>query len=370
MTASAWSTVPDPATVWSSTDRALEMARAVLGSVDAPVGLTPKELVWRKNKARLYRYTRTVPATHRTPIFLVLPLINRAYILDLRPGASFVEFLLGEGHDVFLIDWGTPGDEDRALDVSTLVTRYLPRAAKAIQKATGQDGMTVLGYCIGGALATCFAALHPEMTRNLILLTAPIDFSDAGQFGRMTAREVFPVDSVTDTFPIVPGQLPDVGTKLLDPKASYVGTYRQLWDKLADPNIRRSRLAGDVSLGERQRPVRRRRVPPVDRRVLPGEPPGARHARDGRSAGPPGGHPLPGPQHRGQPGSDRAAARRRASITSRVGSEDSSEIVIEGGHVGIVVGRTASQNLWPRVGAWLSRARLTASRRTDVGSSG
>ena len=55
--------------------------------------------------------------------------------------------------------------------------------------------MTVLGYCIGGALATCFAALHPEVTRNLVLLTAPLDFSDAGQFGRMTARGVFPIDS-------------------------------------------------------------------------------------------------------------------------------------------------------------------------------
>ena len=54
--------------------------------------------------------------------------------------------------------------------------------------------MTVLGYCIGGALATCFAALHPEATRNLVLLTAPLDFSDAGQFGRMTARGVFPIE--------------------------------------------------------------------------------------------------------------------------------------------------------------------------------
>ena len=45
------------------------------------------------------------------------------------------------------------------------------------------------------------------------------------------------VDSVTDTFPVVPGQMPDIGTKLLDPRASYVGTYRQLWDKLADPKF-------------------------------------------------------------------------------------------------------------------------------------
>src|SRR6476661_362893 len=137
MTAAAPAAFPEAANLWTSADRALEMARVVLGSMDAPVGLTPKELVWRKNKARLYHYVRSEPATQRTPIFLVLPLINRAYILDLRPGASFVEFLLGDGFDVFLIDWGTPGDEDRALDVSTLVTRYLPRAAKAIRSDDG-----------------------------------------------------------------------------------------------------------------------------------------------------------------------------------------------------------------------------------------
>ena len=87
--------------------------------------------------------------------------------------------------------------------------------------------MTVLGYCIGGTLATCFAALYPEVTRNLVLLTAPLDFSDAGQFGRMTARGIFPIERLTDTFPTVPGQLPDIGTKLLNPMASYLGTYRE-----------------------------------------------------------------------------------------------------------------------------------------------
>ncbi len=65
--------------------------------------------------------------------------------------------------------------------------------------------MTVLGYCIGGALATCFAALHPDVARNLVLLTAPLDFADAGQFGRMTARGVFPIDLLTDTYPTIPG---------------------------------------------------------------------------------------------------------------------------------------------------------------------
>ena len=97
MTASGCTMMPDPATVWSSTDRALEMARAVLGSVDAPVGLTPKELVWRKNKARLYRYTRSEPAMHKTPIFPVLPPITRAYPLHLPPAAPLAASLPAPG---------------------------------------------------------------------------------------------------------------------------------------------------------------------------------------------------------------------------------------------------------------------------------
>jgi polyhydroxyalkanoate synthase subunit PhaC len=353
MTTSPQPTWSDPKALWASNDRALEMARAILGSVDAPVGLSPKELVWRKNKARLYRYVRAEPATHRTPIFLVLPLINRAYILDLRPGASFVEFLLDQGFDVFLIDWGTPGDEDRALDVTTLVTRYLPRAAKAIQRATGTDQMTVLGYCIGGALATCFAALHPEVVRNLVLLTAPLDFSDAGQFGRMTARGNFPIERLTDTFPTVPGQLPDIGSKLLNPTASYVGTYRQLWDKLDDPTFdvrgwqAMYRWVNDsvpfAGAAFRQWVVEFYQENRLARNKL---------EMDGR---PVRMADIHCPVLNIAASRDPIAPRPTTSVvTERVSSKDASEIVIEGGHVGIVVGRTASQNLWPRVGVWLS----------------
>jgi len=85
-------------------DRSVDMLHAVLSARDAPVGQTPKHVVWRKNKAALYRYDRETPAAHRTPVFLMLPLINRAYILDLLLGASFVEHLLEQGFDVFMID--------------------------------------------------------------------------------------------------------------------------------------------------------------------------------------------------------------------------------------------------------------------------
>jgi polyhydroxyalkanoate synthase len=353
MTAPAAAPQLGPDDVWAAGDRALAMVHAVLGSSDAPVGLTPKTLVWRKNKARLYRYDRTEPATHRTPVFLVLPLINRAYILDLRPGASFVEFLVNEGYDVFLIDWGTPGDEDRSLDLTAMITRYLPRAANAIRKATGEQQMTVLGYCIGGTLATCFAALYPEYARNLVLLTTPIDFADAGQFGIMTAKGAFPVDRLTDTFPVVPAQLPDIGAKLLNPVANYVGTYVRLWEKLASPSF-------DIGAWQAMYRWVNDSVPFAGAAFRQWVTDFYQENRLTRDMLEIDGRPVRLDSVR-CPVLNVAATRDQISprtttnvITNRVGSADASELVIEGGHVGIVVGRTASRELWPRVGEWLA----------------
>lgn len=44
-----------------------------------------------------------------------------------------------------------------------------------------------------------------------------------------------------------------------------------------------------------------------------------------------------------------------AAILGKVSSTDREELLVEGGHVGIVVGRTAKRDLWPKVGDWLTR---------------
>src|SRR6185312_6137641 len=77
-------------------------------STKAPIAQTPKELVWALNKAKLYRYVPVVPAERRypVPLLLVFAIMNRPYILDLRPGHSFVEFMVRSGFDVYLLDWG------------------------------------------------------------------------------------------------------------------------------------------------------------------------------------------------------------------------------------------------------------------------
>src|SRR5690606_39405828 len=51
------------------------------------------------------------PVKYQTPVLLVPSLINRHYVMDLLPGKSMAEDLVASGHDVFCLDWGTPGDE-------------------------------------------------------------------------------------------------------------------------------------------------------------------------------------------------------------------------------------------------------------------
>src|ERR1700674_1280463 len=101
----------------------------------AVIGTTPRRAIWTLNKATLYRYTPKLPPEqrHPVPLVLVFALMNKASILDLRPGNSFVEHMLQRGYDIYLIDWGSPGPEDSHLGLEDYVLDYLPRAIRKVK---------------------------------------------------------------------------------------------------------------------------------------------------------------------------------------------------------------------------------------------
>jgi polyhydroxyalkanoate synthase len=79
------------------------------------VGQTPRKVIWAKGRARLHHYEPEKEKKHPVPVLLVYALILRPYILDLVPGNSLIEYLVGEGFDVYLLDWGVPEEEDKDL---------------------------------------------------------------------------------------------------------------------------------------------------------------------------------------------------------------------------------------------------------------
>src|SRR5690349_8605397 len=92
---------------------------------------TPRGAVVTDGTATLYRFLGRAPDGPRTPVLLVPSLINRWYVLDLRPGASVVEALIAGGLDVWLLDWGVPEDEDRYRSWTDVLDR-LARMARRV----------------------------------------------------------------------------------------------------------------------------------------------------------------------------------------------------------------------------------------------
>lgn len=214
---------------YSRLTRATEVLTA---EPDPEVGLTPKEVIWTKNKAKLYRYVSDQPKKFKVPLLLVYALINKPYILDLTKGNSLVEYLVNRGFDVYLLDWGTPGYEDKTMKLDDYILDYIPRAVRKVLRTSSADEISILGYCMGGTLTSAFAALHPELpVRNLVFMTSPFDFEDTGLYGCFLDERYFDIDNVVETLGLIPPEMIDFGNKMLKPTTNFFGPYISLVER-------------------------------------------------------------------------------------------------------------------------------------------
>ncbi len=185
------------------------------------VGTTPADVVWEENKWKLLRYrARPEGLAYQTPMLLVPSLINRHYVLDLMPGKSFAEFMVKRGFDVYCIDWGTPGDEDRFVTFDDVVDRWLGRAIRVVAKTVPHEKVHLLGYCMGGTLTAIHGAVHPEHIGSMVALAAPVRFNDGSLLSKWTNSRGFDVDALVNAVGTVPWQLLQSAFHMLRPTLS------------------------------------------------------------------------------------------------------------------------------------------------------
>jgi polyhydroxyalkanoate synthase len=310
-----------------------------------PLAQTPRDEYPLEGGARLYRFRSA--RTIAKPILLVPSLINRWYVLDLRPGASLVEALVGAGFDVWLLDWGVPEAEDRFLDWDA-VLRRLGRAARRVQRETKQL-IGILGYCMGGTLTTIYAAQHPELAA-LVTLAAPIDFSQGGMLRRMVDPSWFDADAVADAGNVAPSQM-QAGFTALRPTLD-AAKLVSMPELATDDKARTAFLALDAWA--------------TDNIPFPAEA-YRRYIREMYQ-----GNELVAGTHRanGKPallGAIRCPtlvitasrdticpAAAATALLSHVGSTDTAVIDVHGGHVGAVVGSKAAKLMYPSLIEWLA----------------
>ena len=63
-------------------------------------------------------------------MLIVHSLVSKSYILDLLPGTSMIAYLLGQGFDIFLLDWEPADPADAENTLETYVDEYIPEAVE------------------------------------------------------------------------------------------------------------------------------------------------------------------------------------------------------------------------------------------------
>ncbi len=316
------------------------------------VGLTPKRVVWRRGRCELWHYTSTA-ARVKTPVLIVFSLISRSYILDLSPGNSFIQHLLDADLDVYMLDWGVPDERDAANRLEDYVDDYIPAAIQLITGRSGSDQVNLLGYCFGGNLALLHAAHHPESPlHSLTVMATPVDFRHVGPLGDLFANEGLSVDDMLDENGNVSAQVVYRAFRMLTP-TSDASRYATLWEKLwSDEYVETyqamtrwvadhipfpgaaARESVDMFVHENAMMTDRLRVGDDDVHLSDIRVPflTVLATRD---------HIVP--------------PEAAAPLIDLVGSTDKRQLRLDAGHMGLVVGRTASRTTVPMIIEYLSR---------------
>ncbi len=322
-------------------------------SLDDPrVGSTPKDTIHTDGSMKLYHYRAQTDEVYRTPLLIVTSLVSKPYILDLTPGQSMVEFLVRQGYDVYLIDWGVPREEDSGLRLEDYALSRIPDCIARVREDSGEADLNLLGYCVGGSLALMYLGTHADNpVQNMVCLTTPVNFQGMGLFSQWTDERYFDVDRIVDTLGNVPGEILLSAFDMLRPAGRLMSSIQTL-DRIRDDKYvkafmlvdrwaadqipfpgeafrqmvkelywKNAMLEGTLELGGRRVDLSSVRIPMI-------------HAMAEYD------HIVP-----------YEAAR---PVIQQVGSEDTDEIVLRGGHVSLVAGGNAMYRLWPKLDQWLS----------------
>ena len=208
---------------------------SIFQSPQPKTGQTSRAAVWKKNKATLWYYP-SPQKKYKIPLVLIYSMVNQPFILDLAPGSSMIEGFLNEGFDVYLIDFGIPGYEDKDLTINDYITNYIQRGVQRVLAHSEAEGVTIIGYCLGGTLAAMYAAIADEPIKNLILMVAPFDFSGfpilTNWFKAVKAGRV-KIDPLLDTIGLVPASFVETGVRIIT-SPLYFSPYLSLLNRAYD----------------------------------------------------------------------------------------------------------------------------------------
>ncbi|MBC8240657.1 MAG: class I poly(R)-hydroxyalkanoic acid synthase [Alphaproteobacteria bacterium] len=151
------------------------------------VAVSPGKVVYQNDLMQLVQYAPSTDKVARRPLLIVPPWINKFYVLDLQPRNSLIKWAVDQGHTVFIISWVNPDKTLSHKSFEDYMQEGPLAAMDAIEQATGEREINIIGYCIGGTLTACMlaymAAKGDDRVASATFLTTMTDFAEPGELG-------------------------------------------------------------------------------------------------------------------------------------------------------------------------------------------
>jgi polyhydroxyalkanoate synthase subunit PhaC len=157
--------------------------------VGRDLAVTPGAVVSRTEVYELIQYKPATDTVHRFPLLIVPPMINKFYLTDLAPGRSMIEFLVGQGHQVFVISWRNPDARHRHWGLDTY-GGAVADALAAVRHIGKAPRASMCALCSSGIVSSMVSAHlnatgHSDQLASLCLGVTVLDQARAGTAGAM-----------------------------------------------------------------------------------------------------------------------------------------------------------------------------------------
>lgn len=158
------------------------------------VAATPGAVVFKNDLMELIQYAPTTEKVYRRPLLFVPPLVNKYYLFDLTPKASYLKWLVDQGHTVFVISWANPDESHADTGMDAYVKDGIVAALDAVELATGETDADLVSYCLGGTLSAMTLAYLAQTGRadrvaSATLIATLVDFGDMGEWSVFTSEQ-------------------------------------------------------------------------------------------------------------------------------------------------------------------------------------
>lgn len=315
------------------------------------VAQTPSTVIHTEGRARLLHYEPVVKQPHAIPLLCVPSLINRYYVLDLTPERSLVRHLVAQGIDVYMLDWGTANDIDRHRSLDEYITGVLRRAILAVQDVSEQAQVSLLGYCMGGMMAAVYTTRRPHDVANLVNLAGPFNYHDDGIYSIWSRGDWVDIDLLVDTVGNIPPNLLNLAFNSVRPTNELLQAINY-WERATDPGFMQRFAAMQLWLNDPTPfpgEAFRKYIKDLYQRnlLLQGQFTIAGQTIDLST--------ITTPTLTIAARHDHIAPWRSVVVFNDViRSADKTAIVLESGHIGMVIGSDAREKLWPQLSDWLA----------------